>query len=107
MFKSVFSKYVTAFMLIILVSFLVVLMITVTSIGRFSSSVKEEVVINTVETSANYFSSLLYSSNSEDLYDFDERERSETVSMLSHISINVEDVSTVVSDVNGKIVLSY
>ena len=107
MFKSVFSKYVTAFMLIILVSFLVVLMITVTSIGRFSSSVKEEVVINTVETSANYFSSLLYSSNSEDLYDFDERERSETVSMLSHISINVEDVSTVVSDVNGNIVFSY
>ena len=107
MFKSVFSKYVTAFMLIIVVSFLVVLVITATSIGRFSNSVKEEVVMNTVETSANYFSSLLYSSESENLYALDERERSETVSILSHISINVEDVSTVVTDMNGNVVFSY
>lgn len=107
MFKSVFSKYVTAFMLIILVSFLVVLVITVTSIGRFSNSIKEEVVINTVETSKNYFSSLLYSSESEDLYSFDEREQSETVSMLNNISVNVEDVSTFVTDINGNIVFSY
>ena len=107
MFKSVFSKYVTAFMLIILASFLVVLTITVTAIGRFSNSVKEEVVINTVETSKNYFSSLLYSSGAKDLYELDERERSETVSMLSNISINVEDVSTVVADVDGNIVFSY
>ena len=107
MFKSVFSKYVTAFMLIILASFLVVLTITVTAIGRFSNSVKEEVVINTVETSKNYFSSLLYSSGAKDLYGLDERERSETVSMLSNISINVEDVSTVVADIDGNIVFSY
>lgn len=107
MFKSVFSKYVTAFMLIILVSFLVVLIITATAIGRFSNSVKQEVIMNTVETSENYFSSLLYSSGADNLYSLDERERSETESILSKISINVEDVSTIVTDKEGNVVFSY
>ena len=107
MFKSVFSKYVTAFMLIILASFLVVLMITATAIGRFSNSVKEEVVLNTVETSANYFSSLLYSSESLDLHALDEREHREATSMLSNISVSVEDVSAIVTDINGNVVFSY
>ena len=107
MFKSVFSKYVTAFMLIILVSFLVVLIITATAIGRFSNSVKEEAVVNTVEASTNYFSSLLYSSNAENLYALDEREKSETISILSNISINVEDLSTIVTDTEGSVVFSY
>ena len=107
MFKSVFSKYVTAFMLIILASFLVVLIITATAIGRFSNSVKEEAVVNTVEASTNYFSSLLYSSNAENLYALDEREKSETISILSNISINVEDLSTIVTDTEGSVVFSY
>ena len=60
MFKSVFSRYVTAFMLIILTSFLVVLVVTSTSIGRFSNEVKESVVENTTDTAHSYLSSMLY-----------------------------------------------
>ena len=107
MFKSVFSKYVTAFMLIILVSFLVVLVITATSIGRFSNDVKKEVVENTVETSKIYFSSLLYSSGASELSVLDEREHTEAERMLNNVAFNVEDVSTVVTDLKGNIVFSY
>lgn len=107
MFKSVFSKYVTAFMLIILVSFLVVLVITATSIGRFSNDVKKEVVENTVETSKIYFSSLLYSSGASELSVLDEREHSEAERMLNNVAFNVEDVSTLVTDLKGNIVFSY
>ena len=107
MFKSVFSKYVTAFMLIILVSFLVVLVITATSIGRFSNDVKKEVVKNTVETSKIYFSSLLYSSGASELSVLDEREHTEAERMLNNVAFNVEDVSTVVTDLKGNIVFSY
>ncbi len=107
MFKSVFSKYVTAFMLIILVSFLVVLVITATSIGRFSNDVKKEVVENTVETSKIYFSSLLYSSGASELSVLDEREHAEAERMLNNVAFNVEDVSTVVTDLKGNIVFSY
>lgn len=107
MFKSVFSKYVTAFMLIILTSFMVVLVITSTAIGRFSNNVKKETVINSVEVSTSYFSSMLYSSESNSFYDFDQREREEATSMLNHISLNVRDISTIVTDENGKIIFSY
>ncbi|MBO7302891.1 MAG: hypothetical protein J6U68_01755, partial [Clostridia bacterium] len=107
MFKSVFSKYVTAFMLIILVSFLVVFIITASAIGRFSNVLKEEVVKNTTETARTYFSSLLYSSQVENLYELDDREKAEATRMLDNISLNVEDVSTIVTDLDGKIVFSY
>ena len=107
MFKSVFSKYVTAFMLIILVSFLVVLIITATAIGRFSNDVKQDAVMNTADTSKLYFSSLLYSSGAEDLSALDDRERAEAERMLDNISSNSSDVSTIVTDMNGNVVLSY
>lgn len=107
MFKSVFFKYVTAFMLIIVVSFLVVLIITATAIGRFSNSVKQDAVTNTVQTTKNYFSSLLYSADADNLYELDEREQNETVSILNNISLNVEDVSAIVTDSEGKVVFSY
>ena len=107
MFKSVFYKYVTAFMLIIVVSFLFVLIITATAIGRFSNSVKQDAVTNTVETTKNYFSSLFYSSDVSNLYELDERERKETVSILNNISLNVQDVSTIVTDTEGNVVFLY
>ena len=107
MFKSIFSKYVTAFMLIILVSFLVVLIITSTAIGRFSNDIKETVVKSTVETSRSYFSSLLYSSDAKDFSSLDDRERDDARKMLVNISLNTNDVSTVVTDVQGNIVFSY
>ena len=107
MFKSVFHKYVTAFMLIIVISFLVVLIITATAIGRFSNSVKQDAVMNTIETTQNYFSSLLYSSDAENLYELDERERTETANILNNISLNVQDVSTIVVDNDGKVVFYY
>ena len=107
MFKSLFSKYVTAFMLIILVSFLVVLIITATAIGRFSNDVKQDAVMNTVETAQSYFSSLLYSSERADISAFDGNERIQVEQMLAKLSLNVGDVSTVVTDTQGNVIFSY
>ena len=107
MFKSVFSKYVTAFMCIILASFMVVLVITATAIGRFSNDIKKETVINTVEAASSYFSSMLYSSEASGFSEFDEHEKAQSVSMLNHISLNSRDVSTIVTDTNGNIVFDY
>ena len=107
MFKSVFSKYVTAFMLIILTSFMVVLVITATAIGRFSNENKKEAVINSVNTSAAYFSSMLYSSEANSFSEFDDHERTDVSDMLNHISLNVSDISTIVTDEKGNIIFSY
>jgi signal transduction histidine kinase len=107
MFKSVFSKYVTAFMLIILTSFMVVLVITATAIGRFSNENKKEAVINSVNTSTAYFSSMLYSSEANSFSEFDDHERTDVSDMLNHISLNVSDISTIVTDEKGNIIFSY
>ena len=107
MFKSVFSKYVTAFMLIIVVSFLVVLIVTATAIGRFSAAVKEETVKRTVESSELYFSSLLYSADGKDFSSFDDVERENIKRVMGNLSLSIDDVSTVVVDPEGKIAFSY
>ena len=107
MFKSVFQKYVTAFMLIILTSFMVVLVITATAIGRFSNENKKEAVINSVNTSATYFSTMLYSSEANGFSDLDEHERLSATEMLNHISLNVSDISTIVTDEKGAIIFAY
>ena len=107
MFKSIFSKYVTAFMLIILVSFLVVVIITSSAIGRFSNDTKEGFVRNSNEIAKNYISSMLYSSASNSFDSFEETEKNNINKMLKNISFNTQDVSTVVVDVNGNIVFSY
>ena len=67
MFKSVFSKYVSAFMTIIILSFAIVVVITVSVVGRFSAENKETVMNNCAEASRAYISSMLHSSGCEDL----------------------------------------
>ena len=107
MFKSIFSKYVTAFMLIILVSFLVVVIITSSAIGRFSNDTKADFVKNSNEIAKNYISSMLYSSESRNFSSFEEREKNDINRMLYNISFNTQDVSTVVVDTEGNTVFSY
>ena len=107
MFKSIFSKYVTAFMLIILVSFLVVVIITSSAIGRFSNDTKEGFIKNSNEIAKNYISSMLYSSESKTFYSFEETEKHDINKMLYNISFNTQDVSTVVVDTEGNSVFSY
>ena len=107
MFKSVFSRYVTAFMLIILTSFLVVLVVTSTSIGRFSNEVKESVVKNTTDTAHSYLSSMLYSADALELSDFDANETRGITDMLVKLSGSADGVSTIVTDVSGNIVFSH
>lgn len=58
MFKSVFSKYVSAFMLIIVMSFIIVAVITSSAIGRYSKAAKQEVLSNSALAASSYFSDL-------------------------------------------------
>ncbi len=107
MFKSIFSKYVTAFMLIILVSFLVVLIITASAIGRFSSDSKEEFIKNSNEIATSYISSMLDSSDSKNFASFEVSEKRNIIQMLNNVSFDTQDVSTVVVNTKGEVVFGY
>ena len=107
MFKSIFSKYVTAFMLIILISFLVVLIITASAIGRFSNDSKEDFIKNSNEIARSYISSMLDSSDSSSFDSFEKSEQKNIIQMLNNVSFDTQDVSTVVVNTDGDVVFSY
>jgi hypothetical protein len=54
MLKSLFAKYVFAFMLIILSSFLVIILITSSIIGNYSADAKAQVMENSARASSTY-----------------------------------------------------
>ena len=64
MFKSIFSKYISAFMVIILISFTLLIAITTVTVSRYSQRENEKVVTRAIESVDNYISALVNSSNS-------------------------------------------
>ncbi len=56
MFKSIFSKYVSAFMTIILISFVMLIVITTVMMGNYSDSAREDTLIRAAESASEYLS---------------------------------------------------
>ena len=104
MFKSVFSKYVSAFMLIIIVSFVVVSIITASAIGRYSRSAKEEIMHSSAEASASYISDRLglFDGDISELGKADGEGISQT---LKWIVTATDDATVVLVDADGTPVL--
>ncbi|MBQ5634559.1 MAG: hypothetical protein IIV11_06730, partial [Clostridia bacterium] len=105
MFKSVFSKYVSAFMTIIILSFAIVVVITVSVVGRFSAENKETVMNNCAEASRAYVASMLHSSGCEDLEALKALEGENLLATLDWISLGTKDMTVVLLDAQGKMLL--
>ena len=103
MFKSVFSKYISAFMLIMLTSFIVVVAITSTAIGRYSTDKKESMMQNTAEASKAFLESMLEDGEIEELTD-DKIDSAKKA--LDWVASNADDITIVVTDINGTYVFS-
>ena len=105
MFKSIFSKYVSAFMLIIIVSFAIVVMITFSAVGRFSTENKEAVMSNCAEASKSYMASMLHSSHCDSLTELVALERENLMQTLDWISLNAKDINVILLDENGELLV--
>ena len=90
MFKSVFAKYLLTFMIIVVVSFLILMVITVSMINNYAASAKEE-TLGTVAQSASAF--LSGRTNSVSGVDFagSIREDEEGVERLLNSLIRMDD----------------
>ena len=106
MFKSVFAKYVFAFMSIILLSFLVILMIITLIISQYSEDAKADIMETAAYSSATYLESKLASSEGDDLPFLMESERQDVETMLSVVSSNSEDITLLLTDNAGRILLA-
>lgn len=104
MFKSVFSKYVSAFMIIIIVSFVIVSIITASAIGRYSRSAKIEIMNTSAEASASYVADrlALFGGDIKALSDSDGENISQT---LKWIVTATDDATVILTDEKGNPIL--
>lgn len=106
MFKSVFTKYITAFMLIIGVSFVLLAMLLCQMVGGYSADAKAELVERTAELLAERISD---NYNEEDNYDFSQYiyfKRSSVEPILSMLADYNDDMIIFITDAQGSILLT-
>ncbi len=106
MLKSIFAKYVLAFMLIILISFVIIIFIISSIIGSYSTDAKSDIMDNTANVSATYIEGLFRSSGANSAEEVINAHRSSTEQMLHTVSESSEDITILVSDNSGKIILA-
>ena len=106
MFKSIFAKYVLAFMLIILSSFIVIILIISSIIGNYSTDAKSDIMENSAKASSTYVEGLFTSSSIDGVEGIINASREQSEAMLETISQSADDITILVSDNSGKIVLA-
>lgn len=92
-------------MLIILLSFTIVVIITVSVVGRFSSENKERVMNNCAEASRSYINSMLHSGEYTSLDLLMEKESENLRRTLDWISLNTEDMTVLLLDDDGRLLM--
>lgn len=103
MFKSVFTKYITAFMLIIVFSFAMMISIITSIVNTYSVQAKEDMVLRAAQTAADYIETQL---SSEDVRDFSTLATiygDRVVPMLDVVASGAEDILILVTDNAGRI----
>lgn len=104
--KSVFSKYLCAFLLIIAVSFLVLTGVMSSMVSEYSANAKRNAVENGAATVASFLQEN-YRENASGLFSqYVYVERSMLLSSMHLFAVNTEDMMIFVTDETGKILLS-
>ncbi len=102
MFKSVFAKYISAFMLTILCGFLIITLIISSVIGNYSESAKAEMMDTAAHSSAEYIEEKLDGSDS--LSALLDREGGDIDMVLSVIAANSDDITLLLAEPSGAII---
>lgn len=105
MFKSVFAKYVCAFMLIILFCFSVIIAIVTSIVTNYSVKNKAELVQNFAESAGEHFSEKL-SANNQSFADYVEIDAQSVLSVISVIASANDDITIFVTDSEGVVLIS-
>ncbi len=102
MFKSVFSKYISAFMAIMMLSFIVIAIVTSTVIGRYSSEKKQNIMKTTAESSKAYID-LLLEGNDADAKEKIKANSEQIKEILGRMSQSSDDMTLLICDFTGDV----
>ena len=111
MFKSIFAKYISAFMLIIILCFALLVAITAVTVSSYTISAKKELVERASSTAITFIEGQLakYESasgeESDPLLFLTEDESGSVDIVLSSISAYSEDLTVIITDTHGQILL--
>ena len=105
MFKSVFAKYITAFMLIIFVSFAMLTVITAITVNTYSVNTKSELMSNAAKSSVSYIERKIKADGIVYFRTFINKNQQDLAMMLDAVAFNAGDVTIVVTDNAGNILM--
>lgn len=105
MFKTVFSKYVSAFMMIIIISFAVVVMITLSVVGRYSTEAKKQDMENCARSASAYVDSMMHSLQGDGLDELMSSEYDNMYRTLDLMTKNVDGATLLLIDANDTVLI--
>lgn len=105
MFKSVFAKYISAFMFIILLSFTVIIVVIASIIASYSEQAKTDIMETAAKSSATFLEGKLEGDDAPELSALVQNEAEDIRTMLSVVSSNSDDVTVLITDNSGRILL--
>ena len=105
MFKSVFAKYISAFMFIILLSFTVIIVVIASIITSYSEQAKTDIMETAARSSAIFLEGKLEGDDAPELDKLVNNEAEDIRTMLSVVSSNSDDVTVLITDNSGRILL--
>ena len=106
MFRSVFAKYIAAFMSIILLSFLVIIVIIASIIGNYSEDVKMTSMKNSAQSAAAYLEGEMAGGRLDNLSEYLSYNHSITSSFLGVLISSDKELTVILTDVGGEVLLA-
>lgn len=106
MFKSVFTKYITAFMLIIIVSFAMMITIIASVVNTYSGQLKDDMISRASQSAVEYLESQLETHDLVDLPSLSMIYGERLRPVLDVVAGSAEDIFLLVTDNSGKIIMT-
>lgn len=105
MFKSIFTKYIVTFVLILLVIFSMIMSITVALVNNYSASLQTEIAKSASRSAESYIELRYEYSSSDDFSDFVSIYKSDILDIITSVVNNCDGISIILADNDGKLLL--
>ncbi len=105
-FKSVFSKYICTFLLIILVSYLIIISIITSIIGNYSKDLKLDIMETAAHSSAVYLQNKVKNTGARNMEELTRLYRDDIVDLMVVSSTANSDLTILLSDPDGRILVA-
>ena len=103
MFKSIFAKYLTTFMLIIIISVVLSTSVITTIVNMYDGNTKKRTLTNVTNEAAQFFVHDYENDESLTFEEYIDANRTRLSNVLEFVSVNLEDIVVFISDGNGLI----